>query len=67
MWLVLLATYLPEAIQNWPRINPFALRFDSEADEFLMLVVALTQLASLAPRLNRFSRPEKQGNPVIPT
>lgn len=56
MWLVLFVTYLPVAVRNWPIINPVQL-LNSGADLLLLLVVGLTQLASLAPKLNRYCSP----------
>jgi hypothetical protein len=60
MWLVLFATYLPMAILNWPRINPFELLFSSGADKLLLLIVGLTQLASFAPRLSSLSARKRE-------
>jgi hypothetical protein len=56
MWMLLLAAYLPMTIYNWPTLNPFQL-LDSKGNGLLTLAIVLTQLASLAPKLNGDSIP----------
>ena len=50
MWLLVAASYLPQAIFNWPLLNPFRL-LSSKGNILLLTAAVLTQLSALAPQI----------------
>ena len=56
MWVLLLVVYLPVAMLNWPIVNPLRL-LASPLDKMLLLMIVLTQISTLALKLNKTASP----------